>query len=118
MNRNGVIYDAGAVFSGLGWKERTRPRLDPRVAGRELQIIRDDLHCNAVRVSGRDIGRLTAVTGQALGLGLEVWLSPFLFNRGAPETARYLAKAARAAEPLRRQWPGRWSSSPARRPRC
>lgn len=106
MNRNGVIYDTGAVFSGLGWKERTRPRLDPRVAGRELQIIRDDLHCNAVRVSGRDIGRLTAVTEQALRLGLEVWLSPVLFNRGAPETIRYLAQAARAAEPLRRQGPG------------
>jgi hypothetical protein len=107
MNRNGVIYNTGAVFSGLGWKERTRPRLDPRVAGRELQIIRDDLHCNAVRVSGTDIGRLTAVTEQALRLGLEVWPSPVLFGRGAPESIRYLAKAARAAEPLRRQWPGR-----------
>jgi hypothetical protein len=58
------------------------------------------------RVSGRDIGRLTSVTEQALRLGLEVWLSPVLFNRSAPETIRYLA-AARAAEPLRRQWPGR-----------
>jgi hypothetical protein len=46
VNRNGVIYSTGAVFSGRGWKVRTRPRLDPRVAGRELQIIRDDLHCN------------------------------------------------------------------------
>jgi hypothetical protein len=107
MNRNGVIYNTGAVFSGPGWRVRTRPRLDPRVAGRELEIIRDDLHCNAVRVSGRDIGRAIAVTEQALRLGLEVWLSPFLFNRGVPETIRYLAEAARAAEPLRRQWPGR-----------
>jgi hypothetical protein len=107
MHRNGVIYNTGAVFSGLGWKERTRPRLDQHVADRELQVIRDDLHCNAVRVSGRDIGRLTAVAEHALRLGLEVWLSPFLFNRGVPETVRYLAKAARAAEPLRRKWPGR-----------
>lgn len=107
MNRNGVIYNTGAVYGVPGWRNRTRPRLDPRVADRELQIIRDDLHCNAVRVSGRDIGRLTAVAEQALRLGLEVWLSPFLFDRGARETMRYLAKAARGAEPLRRQWPGR-----------
>jgi hypothetical protein len=76
------------------------------LTGRELQIIRDGLHCNVVRVSGR----VTAVTEQALRLGVEVWLSPVLFNRGAPETIRYLAKAARAAGPLWRQWPLRLAS--------
>lgn len=107
MNRNGVIYGTGAVYGVPGWRNRTRPRLDPRVASRELQVIRDDLHCNAVRVCGLDIDRLTAVAEQALRLGLEVWLSPVLFNRSPQETMRYLAKAARTAEPLRRQWPGR-----------
>jgi hypothetical protein len=107
MNRNGVVYDTGTGYSGLGWRFSTRPRLDPRTARRELQIIRDDLHCNAVRVRGGDIGRLTAVAEEALGQGLAVWLSPELFNRAAPETLRYLTTAATAAEPLRRQWPGR-----------
>jgi len=107
VNRNGVVYDTGTVFSGPGWKVNTRPRLDPRIAGRELEIIRDDLHCNAVRLRGQDIGRLTAVAEQALRAGLQVWLSPELFERDATQVVRYAARAAAAAEPLRRQWPGR-----------
>jgi hypothetical protein len=103
MNRNGVVYDTGTVYSGPGWKISTRPRLDLQTARRELQIIRDDLHCNAVRVRGRDIGRLAAVTEAALRQGLQVWLSPELFNRSSPKTIRYLIRAAAAAEPLRRQ---------------
>lgn len=107
VKRNGVVYDTGTIYSGPGWKTSTRPRLDPGTVRRELQIIRDDLHCNAVRVRGRDVGRLTAVTEEALRQGLQVWLSPELFNRSGPETIRYLIRAATAAEPLRRQWPGR-----------
>ncbi len=57
MNRNGVISNTIAVYGCLWGKFRTRPRLDPRAAGRELQIIRNDLHCNAIRVSGRLTGR-------------------------------------------------------------
>ena len=107
MHRNGVVYDTGTVFSGPGWKVNTRRQLDARTAARELEIIRDDLHCNAVRLRGQDIGRLTAVAGQALRAGLQVWLSPELFERDAQQVVQYAARAAAAAEPLRRQWPGR-----------
>jgi hypothetical protein len=44
---------------------------------RELQIIRDDLHCNAVRFQGTDITRLMTAATAALELGgPQVWLSP------------------------------------------
>ncbi|HTS14060.1 MAG TPA: hypothetical protein VMH24_00210, partial [Candidatus Sulfotelmatobacter sp.] len=70
MNRKGVSYDVGRVM-GVNW----RPVFDLPVVRRELEIIHDDLHCNAVRICGRDIGRLETATEAALELGLEVWLT-------------------------------------------
>jgi len=49
MNRKGVCYDTGRIVDGRSW----RPEVDPAEARRELAIIRDDLHCNAVRIRGR-----------------------------------------------------------------
>ncbi len=52
MNRRGVTYDTGMVFHGRGGEGiPTRPKLDLATAERELQIARDDLHCNAVRLN-------------------------------------------------------------------
>jgi hypothetical protein len=77
------------------------------VTRRELQIIRDDLRCNAVRFQGTDIARLMTAATDALKLGgLQVWLSPELFKKSREATVAYLAKAAAAAEPLREQFPG------------
>lgn len=53
MNRKGVVYDVGCVMGG-NW----RPDYDPQRVQRELEIIRNDLHCTAVRICGQDIGRL------------------------------------------------------------
>ncbi len=54
MNRKGVCYDVGRVMMGGNW----RPNFDPRIVHRELGIIKNDLHCNAVRICGLDIDRL------------------------------------------------------------
>lgn len=109
MNRRGVIYDTGAVFSGQrGGGIPTRPKLDLATAERELQIARDDLHCNAVRLIGRDVDRLVQVAEHALALGLEVWLSPALWGRPPDETLHYDVSAAERAERLRQQHPGRF----------
>lgn len=53
MRLRGVCYDVGRVFGGPS----TRPVFDPRVVHRELEIIRHDLHCNAVRICGTDTDR-------------------------------------------------------------
>lgn len=104
MDIKGVCYDTGRAYGG-GFV--TRRVFDPAMTRRELQIIRDDLHCNAVRFQGTDIGRLTTAATDALKLGgLQVWLSPELFKKSREATIAYLAKAAAAAEPLHEQFPG------------
>jgi hypothetical protein len=108
MNRRGVTYDTGIVFSGPGYSVPTRPKLDLATAERELQIVRDDLHCNAVRLIGRDVDRLVQVAERALTFGLEVWLSPALWGRPLDETLRYCVSAAGRAEELRKQHPDRF----------
>ena len=103
MNRKGVCYDVGRVLMGGNW----RPRFDPGQVGRELTIIRDDLHCNAVRIQGLEIERLVTASEAALPLGLEVWMSPEMWDRPQGETLEYVVEAAEEAEELRRRWPGR-----------
>jgi hypothetical protein len=104
-----VTYDTGMVFYGrAGGGIPTRPKLDLATADRELQIARDDLHCNAVRLIGRDVDRLVGVAERALALGLEVWLSPALWGRSPDETLHYDVSAAERAERLRQQHPDRF----------
>lgn len=102
MNRRGVCYDVGRVLWGQDW----RPEFAPGETRRELQIIRDDLQCNAVRICGQDLGRLMAAGRDALDLGLEVWLSPELWDPGPAETLDYIGTAAERAEELHRHRPG------------
>ena len=108
MNRRGVCYDVGTVFSGPAYRLSTRPRFDAEVARRELEIIKADLHCNAVRITGRDAGRLMAATEAALELGLEVWLSPSLHEKNPDQTLGYYLTVATAAGKLR----ARFASDP------
>ena len=62
MNRRGVCYDVGRVM----WEQDWRPELSPEETRRELHIIRDDLHCNAVRICGQDLDRLMITGGRNL----------------------------------------------------
>jgi hypothetical protein len=103
MRLRGVNYDVGRVLDGQNW----RPAFDPGETRRELEIIRDDLHCNAVKICAEDVGRLIGTAADAAALGLHVWLSPEMWDQTAEDTLGYLATAARAAEELRREWPGR-----------
>ena len=101
MQRRGVCYDVGRYLYGDDW----RKDYNPQTVHRELEIIRDDLHCNAVRICSKDLGRLTVASEDALRLGLEVWFSPELWNKSPETTLAYTAKAAEIAENLRRQYP-------------
>jgi hypothetical protein len=100
LRLKGVCYDVGAVM-GFNW----RPVFDPKIVRRELEIIKSDLHCNAVIITALDVGRIETA---ALEEGLEVWLSPLLWDKSEDETVAYLAKAAGRLEALRKQWPDRW----------
>lgn len=108
MLHKGVHYDTGTTFRGPGFAISTRQAdLDLSVVRRELAIIRDDLHANAVRVGGSDVARLVATTAIALELGLEVWFSPAYFEYQPPETTSRLVAAARAVSALANAHPGR-----------
>jgi hypothetical protein len=103
MKWKGVCYDAGRVMLGQQW----RPTFDSRQVHRELEIIKQDLHCNAVRICGLDLDRLLMTTEDALTQGLDVWFSPEMWDRSQEETLNYLVKAATAVEHLRRSFPQR-----------
>jgi hypothetical protein len=108
MEHEGVHYDTGTVFRGPGYAISTRRReLDMAMVRRELQIIRDDLHANAVRVVGSDVNRLLSVTRVALDLGLEVWFSPAFLDYQPRETAALMVAAAAGAAALEAAHHGR-----------
>jgi hypothetical protein len=108
MQHQGVHYDTGTVFRGPGYAISTRrTALDLSLVRRELEIIRDDLHANAVRVVGSDVGRITVVAEIALGLALEVWFSPSFFEYSPEETTSRLVASAEAVAPLEAAHPGR-----------
>jgi len=100
MKRKGVSYDVGRVM-GFNW----RPDFNPEVVHRELEIIKNDLNCNAVRICGLSIERLVTAAEDALKQGLEVWLSPEMWEKSPEETLDYITKAAAASERLRERWP-------------
>ncbi len=99
MRAKGINYDTGFINKRVS----SRERFDIAVVTRELQIIRDDLHCNAVRVTGGDVERLEIAAGIAAEAGLEVWFSPFTCDLTYEEMLDLLADCAERAERLRRQ---------------
>jgi hypothetical protein len=103
MERKGISYIASRELLGEDW----RPDFNPQVVHRELEIIKNDLYCNTVRICGKDIDRLTLTAQDALRQGFEVWLSPDLWDHTEPETLEYVIAAAKQAEKLRQQWPDR-----------
>jgi hypothetical protein len=102
MNTRGVCYDVGRVLMGQNW----RPMLDAGELHRELEIIKNDLHCNAVRVCGQELDRLVTAGQDALDQGLEIWVSPELWDHSPQDTLDYLAEAAKRSEELRQHRPG------------
>jgi hypothetical protein len=103
MQIKGVNYDVGTVM-GVDW----RPDYDPKVVQRELAIIKNDLHCNAVGISGKDIGRVLRTAEVAMDQGLDAWLSPSDWHDRPPDaTLAYITSAATAAQPLNERHPGK-----------
>lgn len=103
MRVKGVCYDTGREMMGQDW----RPDFDLAVVRREIEIIRNDLHCSAIRLQGRDLNRLVAASRVALEMGLDVWFSPELWDRSHDETCDYISSAAGVAQDLLDRAPGR-----------
>jgi hypothetical protein len=98
MRGKGITYDTGFLSAGTS----TREPFDPDVVRREMRVIRDDLHCNAVRVTGGYADRLKIAATYAADARLEVWLCPFTNGVTQDELLDLLADCAEHAERLRR----------------
>ncbi len=101
MKRKGINYDVGTFTTQ---NSSSRQEFDQAVVEREIGIIKNDLHCTAIRISGQDLERLLFATHCALKHGLEVWFSPACINAAPAETLDYFRECARAVEPLRARW--------------
>lgn len=99
MRGRGITYDTGFLSAGTS----TREPFDPEIVAREMRVIRDDLHCNAVRITGGDPARLEVAAAHAAEVGLEVWFSPFTNGLAPDELLDLLADCAERAERLRRR---------------
>ncbi len=97
MRARGMTYDTGFVVHG----RTSRERFEPEVVRRELAIIRDDLHCDAVQIIGGDPDRLELAAGAAAELGLEVWFSPYPMELDPDGILTLFRDCAERAERLR-----------------
>ncbi|NML39198.1 hypothetical protein HHL17_18505 [Chitinophaga sp. G-6-1-13] len=99
MRIKGITYDTGFINLGVSTKEK----FEPAVVMQEMQIIKSELHCNAVRVTGGDADRLEITARLAASVGLEVWYSPFTCGLTIDELVSFLLDCAERAERLRRE---------------
>jgi hypothetical protein len=98
LRAKGITYDTGFFHAGGS----TRERFDAGLVSRELRIIREDLHCSAVRLTGGSVDRLELAAAHAADAGLEVWVSPFTCDLNTDDLLAFLADTADRAERLRR----------------
>lgn len=97
MRTFGITYDTGFTTAGTS----TREPFDHAVVRREMQIIRNELGCDAVRVTGGDRDRLETAARYAADAQLEVWYSPFTNGLTTGELLDFLTDSAERAERLR-----------------
>jgi hypothetical protein len=97
VRAKGITYDTGF----LGHDGYSRKSFDEALVDRELRIIRDDLHCTAVRIIGGGAQRLGVAATIAAGLGLEVWFSPYPLELTTDEMLSLFRDCAERAEQLR-----------------
>src|SRR5437762_2462982 len=98
MNYRGINYDTGTKTT-MG--STTRKTFDLNIVAKEIDIIKNELYCNAIRISGFDIERIVKTAEIALEKGLMVWFSPSLQYDNQENTLRYIIQSAKAAENLR-----------------
>lgn len=95
--KKGINYDTGF----LPGDHHSRPSFDPDTVAREMRAIARELHCDVVRVSGKDPARLSVAAERAAAEGLEVWFAPFPVDVPTEKALDLYADCAERAEALR-----------------
>lgn len=99
MRGYGINYDTGFLSAATSSHEP----FDPEIVKREMRVIRDDLHCTAVRITGGSVDRLEIAAMHAADAGLDVWLCPFTNGLTIDALLHLLADCAERAERLRQR---------------
>ncbi|WP_437287439.1 hypothetical protein [Sorangium sp. So ce406] len=99
MRAHGICYDTGFLNKG----NSTHEPFDPDRVRRDMRVIRDDLRCTAVRITGGALDRLTIAATHAAAAGLETWICPFTTDLTGDELLALLAACADHGERLRRE---------------
>jgi hypothetical protein len=98
MFLRGINYDTGTAFTK---GSLSRPDFDEAIVKKEIGIIKNELHCDAIKIAGDDLQRLLKASEFALELGLQVWLAPSNLEATKEEALPYFIECAKAAEKLR-----------------
>lgn len=104
MKLKGINYDIGIQFF-YGNPESINNVWDKEIFKRELAIIRDELGCNAIRLSGTDEDDMICGTEMVLQAGMDCWVSPHYIDAPLDELERRTKAVAAGAEPLRAKYP-------------
>jgi len=97
VRARGINYDTGFLPGG----RLSRKSFTPEVVRRDMAVISGELHCDAVRVSGREPERLSTAARYAANAGLEVWFAPFPVDLPPDRLLPFFADCARRAEAVR-----------------
>ncbi|MFK4071974.1 hypothetical protein [Streptomyces sp. NPDC029674] len=97
MRARGINYDTGF----LPGEELSRKSFTPTTVRHDMAVIAQDLHCDAVRISGRDPQRLSIAARHAAAAGLEVWFAPFPVDLPHHQLLPFFTDCAARAETIR-----------------
>ncbi|MFF2777511.1 hypothetical protein ACFVU3_21680 [Streptomyces sp. NPDC058052] len=97
MRARGINYDTGF----LPGEELSRKSFTPETVRHDMDVISGTLHCDAVRISGREPERLSTAARHAADAGLEVWFAPFPVDLPPDRLLPFFADCARRVEAVR-----------------
>ncbi|MFE7547556.1 glycoside hydrolase family 113 [Streptomyces gardneri] len=97
MRARGINYDTGF----LPGEELSRKNFTSETVRHDMAVISGDLHCDAVRISGREPERLSIAARHAAEAGLEVWFAPFPVDLPPDRLLPLFADCAARAEAVR-----------------
>lgn len=100
IGMRGVVYDVGVYFNG---DNLSLVDFDTARVAYDMDIIKNILRCNTVRIEGESIDRLAAASRIAARNGLKVLFNPWKMEADERQTIKYMSEAAEAAEKLRNE---------------
>ncbi|MFJ5837206.1 hypothetical protein ACIQGO_10625 [Streptomyces shenzhenensis] len=97
MRARGINYDTGF----LPGEQLSRKSFTPEAVRQDMAVIAGELHCDAVRISGREPERLSTAARHGADAGLEIWFAPFPVDLPPGRLLPFFADCARRAEAVR-----------------